>query len=155
MPPSTGPSPSGPQGAFLRDDAAPDSVVVIQTSVDDEAIALSLARRLVDERLAACVQIVAGVRSFYRWQGVLRDDREWQLVVKSTAARYHDVEAALRRHHPYEVPEIVAWPIVRGSPAYLDWVRAATADGARGDGGDGGESAVGETRDERSPGAPA
>jgi periplasmic divalent cation tolerance protein len=103
--------------------------LIVYTTVADESTADRLGERLVDARLAACVQIVPGVRSVYRWDGVVRHDREVQLLVKTTADRFDALEAVLHEHHRYDLPEIVAVPIVRGSQAYLDWIaRDASAD---------------------------
>ncbi len=103
--------------------ARPASIVVY-TTVGDEATAATLADRVVAARLAACVQIVPRVHSVYRWQGAIRHDDETQLVIKTTAARYDALATLLRDDHPYDVPEIVAVPVVDGSRAYLDWIAA-------------------------------
>jgi periplasmic divalent cation tolerance protein len=96
--------------------------VVLITAPDAET-ALSLARALVQERLAACANVVPGVRSLYRWQGELRDDAEVLLVVKTTRARCEALAARVRDLHPYELPEVLALPAAGGSEAYLEWVR--------------------------------
>jgi periplasmic divalent cation tolerance protein len=101
--------------------------IFIYTAVADELTATSLAELIVGENLAACVQIVPGVKSVYRWQGRIKRDDEMQLVIKTTDARFDAVAALLREHHPYELPEIVAVPIVRGSEAYLDWIESETS----------------------------
>lgn len=106
-------------------------VLIVYTTVADEAAAERLAERLVADGLVACVQIVPGIRSIYRWNGAVRDDREVQLVIKTTGDRFEALEAALHEHHPYDLPEIVAVPVVRGSRAYLDWI-ASDASGAAG-----------------------
>ena len=77
-------------------------------------------------RLAACVNLVPGVRSFYRWQGEVHDDPEVQLLIKTEADRLEELEAWLREHHPYDVPEIVALAIDRGSADYLAWITGQT-----------------------------
>ena len=100
--------------------------IIVYTSVGDDAAATALADRLVGDGLAACVQIVPGVRSVYRWNDEVRHDGELQLVIKATAARFDAIEALLRRIHPYELPEIVAVPVVRGSAAYLAWIADAS-----------------------------
>jgi periplasmic divalent cation tolerance protein len=89
-------------------------------------VAARLARGLVDANLAACVNLVSGVRSFYRWEGAVQDDAEVQLVIKTRRSRFAELEEWLKREHPYSVPEIIALPIERGSQAYLDWVRDQT-----------------------------
>ena len=81
-----------------------------------------IGRNLVDEGLAACANIVEGVRSIYKWKGVVCDDRECLMVVKTTAANFDAVERRVRELHSYEVPEVIALPILKGSRPYLDWV---------------------------------
>jgi periplasmic divalent cation tolerance protein len=100
--------------------------LLILTNLPDEASAQTLASRLVEARLAACVNILAPCRSVYRWQGAVEDAREVPLLIKTTVARYPALEAAIRASHPYELPEIIAVPIVRGLPDYLSWVAAET-----------------------------
>lgn len=85
-------------------------------------------RELVESRLAACVQVLGPVESCYRWGDKLEAAREWVTLVKTTGLRYGDVEAWLNAAHPYEVPEIVAWPIERVNPDYLAWLAASTTD---------------------------
>jgi periplasmic divalent cation tolerance protein len=106
--------------------AAMDTLLVI-TNLPDAASARALAEALVSARLAACVNILAPCRSVYRWEGKIEDAEEVPLLIKTTAARYAELEAAIRARHPYELPEIVAVPIERGLSAYLGWVAAETA----------------------------
>jgi len=100
----------------------PDSVVVIYvtTPPDDAA---RIARQLVNERLAACVNVVPEVRSIYRWENSVEEDRECLLVVKTTKLMFEPVSARVRELHPYSVPEIIAVPVVDGFDGYLRWVR--------------------------------
>ncbi len=100
--------------------------LLILTNLPDEASAQTLASHLVEARLAACVNVLAPCRSVYRWQGALEDAREVPLLIKTTAARYAALEAAIRASHPYELPEIIAVPVARGLPEYLSWVAAET-----------------------------
>jgi periplasmic divalent cation tolerance protein len=102
-----------------------DALLVL-TNVPDEATARALARHLVAQRLAACVNVLAPCRSVYRWEGALEDASEVPLLIKTTGARYAALETAIRERHPYELPEIVAVPLVRGLPGYLDWIAAET-----------------------------
>jgi periplasmic divalent cation tolerance protein len=104
----------------------PDCIQVT-TLLGDRAAADHLAARLVELRLAACVQVLGPVESTYRWQGRVEHSEEWMCLVKTTADLYAAVEQAIRELHSYELPEIIATPIVAGSPAYLAWVRAETA----------------------------
>jgi periplasmic divalent cation tolerance protein len=94
--------------------------ILITTSNMDEAA--KIGRTLVEEKLAACANIVEGIRSIYRWKGEVCDDRECLMVVKTTAANFEAVERRVRELHSYEVPEVIAFPIVKGFKPYLDWV---------------------------------
>ncbi len=96
--------------------------LLVLTNLPDAASARILADHLVTARLAACVNILAPCRSVYRWQGAIEDAEEVPLLIKTTTARYAELEAAIRAGHPYELPEIVALPIDRGLPAYLRWL---------------------------------
>ena len=98
--------------------------VVLVTAPEDAAGAL--ARALVDERLAACVNIVPSVRSVYRWEGRLEEDTEVLLVAKTNIERVPELSERVRELHPYDLPETLALPVSGGSPAYLGWVHAET-----------------------------
>jgi periplasmic divalent cation tolerance protein len=100
--------------------------ILVHTTLPDEDAARSLARTLVESRLAACVTVGAPVESLYHWQGKLENAREVPLMVKTRAERYDDVAAAIAASHPYELPEILAVPIVHGSPDYFAWIDAST-----------------------------
>lgn len=102
------------------------SALLVLTNLPDLAAAEKLAAALVEERVAACVNILAPCQSVYRWQGVLQHDEEYPVLIKTTRDAYAALESAIRARHPYELPEIVAVPIERGLPAYLDWVAAET-----------------------------
>lgn len=102
------------------------SALIVITNTPDRGVALKIARVLIERRLAACVNILADCTSVFRWQGKLETATEVMLMIKTRAAIYDEVEAAIRGLHPYELPEIVAVPIERGSSAYLDWVSAET-----------------------------
>ena len=84
---------------------------------------------LVSNRLAACVNVLAGVRSIYRWKGGIHEDREMLLIVKTTATNLARAERAIRKHHPYELPEIVTVRLDRGSEKYLRWIADETKKG--------------------------
>lgn len=101
-------------------------ILLVLTSLPERAAAERLADALVEQRLAACVSILAPCRSVYRWQDGVQRDEEHPLLIKTTAERYPALEAAIRAGHSYELPEIVAVPIERGLPAYLEWVAAQT-----------------------------
>ncbi|ATS19324.1 divalent-cation tolerance protein CutA [Synechococcus sp. PCC 6717] len=98
-------------------------VVIVTTAT--EADATLLAQQLVQARLAACVQIYP-IQSMYRWQGEVHQDREWQLLIKTRYALFPQVRDRLQEWHSYEVPEIIALPIIAGSSAYLGWLEAET-----------------------------
>jgi periplasmic divalent cation tolerance protein len=98
-----------------------DYIQVI-TTIDSRDAAEAIARALVEERLAACVQIVGPVTSIYRWQGKIETAEEWQCWAKTRRGRYERVEAAIRRLHSYEVPEIVSMEISGGGADYLAWL---------------------------------
>ena len=102
------------------------TVIAVLTNLPDSEAAFNLARELVHLRLAACANVLAPVRSFYRWEGAEEEAVEHPVLIKSTAERYAELEAAILARHPYSVPEVVAWPIERGWPAYLAWVAAET-----------------------------
>jgi periplasmic divalent cation tolerance protein len=102
-------------------------VLLVFSSFSDEAAAQKLARHLVDAKLAACVSVLSPCISTYRWRGAVEEAREVPVIIKTTAAGYPALEAAIRDNHPYELPEIVAVPLARGLPAYLEWVTAETA----------------------------
>jgi periplasmic divalent cation tolerance protein len=103
--------------------AAPEPALrVVLLTAPDAASAEGLARALVGERLAACVNVVPGVRSFYRWEGRVEDAAEWLLVVKTRADRTAALAARVRELHSYELPEVLELAVSGGSPAYLDWV---------------------------------
>ena len=105
-----------------------DHVLVLSTVAQPED-AERIARELVERRLAACVNVVAGVASFYRWKGAVQRDDERLLLIKTRRDRYAALEQALASLHPYELPEIVALPFEAGSAAYLAWIDVNVAGG--------------------------
>lgn len=100
----------------------PPSVVLVLTTLGADADAEALARTLVGERLAACVNVLPPMTSVYRWQGEVARESERQLLIKTSPSRLDALEARLHALHPYEVPEFLVLP-ASGSAAYLDWVR--------------------------------
>ncbi len=98
-----------------------DKIVVFSTCGSTEE-AEKIARHLVEERLAACVNVVPGIRSFYRWKGEIESAVEWLLIVKSSRQLLPRLRAALEKLHSYELPETIAIPIVDGSLNYLNWL---------------------------------
>lgn len=99
--------------------------LLVLTTTPDIACAETLADSLVEQGLAACVNILAPCRSVYRWQGSIERAEEVPLLIKTTAQCYAALEQAIRALHPYELPEILAVPVSAGLPAYLDWVNQA------------------------------
>ena len=100
--------------------------IVVLTTCPDEASAVRIAGELLESRLAACVSRQP-VRSTYRWQGGIEDEPEVLLLIKTLGSRFADLEMRLKSLHPYNVPEIIALPIVAGSAAYLSWLSAEAA----------------------------
>ncbi len=101
-------------------------ILLVMTNVPDAATAQSIARALVDAKLAACVNILPAVQSVYRWQGVVEQASEVTLLIKTTQQRYPQLQRAIVAAHPYDVPEVIAWPLSDGYPPYLHWVIAET-----------------------------
>ncbi|GAA0844304.1 MAG: divalent-cation tolerance protein CutA [Cupriavidus sp.] len=97
------------------------------TNLPDEASAERVARAVLQARVAACVNRLAPCQSEYWWQGQLESTQEWPLLIKTTQRQYAALQAMIEAEHPYDVPEVVAWPLSAGLPAYLAWVgREAT-----------------------------
>lgn len=99
-----------------------DNVLLVLTNCPDANVADRIARTLVEHKLAACVNRLPAVDSIYRWQGTVERAVEVPLLIKSTRERWPEIQEAIRALHPYELPEIVAIPVVAGLPAYLRWV---------------------------------
>ncbi|MGH6629604.1 MAG: divalent-cation tolerance protein CutA [Burkholderiales bacterium] len=104
-----------------------DDVIIVLTNLPDRETAVKLANALVVDKLAACVNVLAECTSVYRWKGAIENAREVPVLIKTRAARYAEVEAAIRALHPYELPEIIAVPVVRGGGDYLRWVTDETS----------------------------
>lgn len=98
---------------------------VVTTTGSREA-AEALSHSAVEARVAACAQVIGPITSTYRWEGRVEKAEEWQVVFKTTADRYPDLERHIRERHDYDVPEIVVLPILAGHPAYLEWATAET-----------------------------
>lgn len=98
------------------------SVVAVYLTFPDHASADRLARLLVEERLAACVNVLSGARSVYRWEGAVVSDEEIVAVAKTSRDRLEALSERVRAEHPYDVPCVVAYPALGGLGAYLDWV---------------------------------
>ena len=100
--------------------------LIVFVTAPDEDEARRIAENVVAERLAACVNIINGVESIYRWQGEVARDRELLLIVKTTGDRYGELERRVKELHSYTTPEVIAFRIERGSTSYLDWIRDST-----------------------------
>ena len=100
--------------------------VVILMTTNSQEEAERIARALVDSRLAACVNIISGLRSIYRWKGKIWDEGELLLLIKTRMALFEQVEGVIKEIHSYEVPEIIAIPIIRGFETYLNWLKEST-----------------------------
>ena len=103
----------------------PEFIVVFVTCGSEEE-ALKIAHSLVEERLAACVNLVSPVRSIYRWEGKIWDEKEWILIIKTQKERFEELERKVKSLHSYSVPEIIGLPIVEGSSSYLQWLLEET-----------------------------
>jgi periplasmic divalent cation tolerance protein len=99
---------------------------MVLVTAGSEEQAAAIARALVGERLAACVNIVGPVRSIYRWRDAVEDEREYLLIIKTRATLYLKVEARVRELHTYEVPEVLSLHAERGSPPYIQWLLDST-----------------------------
>jgi periplasmic divalent cation tolerance protein len=100
--------------------------IQVVTTTEHQEDAERIARALVEERLAACVQVAGPITSVYRWHGQIETAREWQCCAKTRREFYDEIERAIRRLHPYEVPEILAVPVIAGSADYLAWLEQET-----------------------------
>jgi periplasmic divalent cation tolerance protein len=100
--------------------------LLVVTNLPSREAAQTLAERLVEARVAACVNMLAPCTSVYRWKGETQRDEEHPMLIKTTRERYAALEAEIRKHHPYELPEIIAVPVVAGLAGYLDWVDSET-----------------------------
>ena len=104
-----------------------DGPLLVITNAPGRDVAERIAQALVDKRLAACVNILGACTSVYRWQGEVEHADEIPMLIKTRSARYPEVEATIRQLHPYELPEVIAVPLARGLPDYLEWLAEQTA----------------------------
>jgi periplasmic divalent cation tolerance protein len=102
--------------------------ILVLTTVPDERSGQKIATHIVKERLSACVTVSAASQSFYWWQGKISNEKEHILFIKTKASLFTDLEKRIKEIHPYEVPEIVALPFLKGSAKYLNWIEKETKD---------------------------
>jgi periplasmic divalent cation tolerance protein len=107
--------------------SAQTEAILLMTNCPDQQTASELARQLLEQQLAACVNILPAMQSMYRWQGAIESASEVALLIKTTKLRYAQLEQAIKALHPYQVPEIIALPIVAGSSDYLHWIAQETS----------------------------
>jgi periplasmic divalent cation tolerance protein len=100
--------------------------IVVLVTCGSEEEALKIANTLVEDRLAACVNLVSPIRSIYRWEGKIWDEKEWLLVIKTQKQTFEEVEKKVKSLHSYSVPEIISLPILEGSLSYLNWIKENT-----------------------------
>ena len=96
--------------------------IIVLTTCESSQDAQTIAETLVEKRLAACVNILPGLKSVYRWQGKVENAAELLLLIKTRRGLFEQLSAELARIHPYEVPEVIALPLIDGAPAYLGWL---------------------------------
>ena len=104
-----------------------ETFAVVLTNLPDRDAAFALAHALVERRLAACANVLAGCSSVYRWKGAVESADEVPVLIKTRLSLYPQVEQAIRELHPYELPEIVVLPVQAGLQGYLDWIGAETS----------------------------
>ncbi len=100
--------------------------LVVFCTVPDRATGFKIAQELVDKKLAACVNITSPIESVYWWEGKIQQEPEFQLVIKTREKHFDSLERTISALHPYEVPEIMALPVIKGSQAYLKWITDET-----------------------------
>ena len=105
----------------------PQRYCIVLTTCPDQGVAEFIAATLVENKLAACVNIVPGLTSVYEWQGNIEKSQEYLLITKTTTAKYQAIETAILENHPYELPEIISIPINNGLANYLSWIDDTTA----------------------------
>jgi periplasmic divalent cation tolerance protein len=103
--------------------------ILVWVTCGSEEEALKIAKALVEEHLGACVNLVSPIRSIYRWEGEVWDEKEWLLIIKTQKQRFEELERKVKALHSYSVPEIISLPITEGSSAYLNWIKENTEGG--------------------------
>ncbi len=102
------------------------SFILVLITTPSSEVGAQIAEALVGQKLAACVNVLPGIRSIYAWKGAVQADEESLLIVKSRLELFDALQSAVRLLHPYEVPEIIALPVIAGAQSYLDWWQAET-----------------------------
>jgi len=110
----------------MKKDGVPNGAIVVFVTAGSEGQATAIASALVGERLAACVNIVSPIRSIYRWNDKVQTDTEHLMIIKTRADLVSKLDARVKELHSYELPEVIALPIVAGAKSYLDWIVAST-----------------------------
>ena len=110
------------------------NAIVVLCACPNQEEAVSLARRLVEHKLAACATILPAARSYYRWQGAIECSEECLLLIKSSRDRFEDLRRQIESIHSYQVPEVLALPVIAGSPNYLEWLASSLGDAGAGPG---------------------
>ena len=117
---------SDPPVCFGNSIESMSNPIVVFVTCGSEEEGLKIANALVEEHLAACANLISPIRSIYRWEGKIWDEKEWLLIIKTQKDRFWELEKKVKSLHSYSVPEIISLPIVEGSSAYLDWIRDNT-----------------------------
>lgn len=102
-------------------------VIIVITNFPDKKSASAFAQTLIDERQAACVNILSACTSFYRWQNTMESSEEFPVFIKTQKKHYNRVEELINIMHPYELPEVIIVPVIGGLPAYLQWINTETS----------------------------
>ncbi|MDH5258878.1 MAG: divalent-cation tolerance protein CutA [Gammaproteobacteria bacterium] len=103
-----------------------EEYLLVQTSCPDNDSAIALGQRIIQEKVAACVNVLPEVTSIYEWKGEVKQDSEVLLLIKTEKSRYIDLQAVICASHPYELPEVIAVPISEGLPEFLSWIKNTT-----------------------------
>lgn len=106
--------------------ATAKDTIVILTTCPNRSTAESIARLLVEQRYAACVNVIDAIQSIYCWKDKIESDEETMLVIKTTKQRYGDIESTIQSNHPYDIPEVIALDIEKGAHSYLSWITQST-----------------------------
>jgi periplasmic divalent cation tolerance protein len=103
-----------------------EQCILVITNVPDASVAKSISHQLIEKRLAACINQLPGIRSVYRWNGVIEEADEVCLLIKTRQSHYAELEMTIKTLHPYEIPEIIVLPIINGLPSYFQWIENET-----------------------------